>query len=57
MKKDVKDLIQQEETHLNRIYLQVISVDFKGMVEEGKILAADIHLIEELKQGFLYSRQ
>jgi hypothetical protein len=34
MKKDVKDLIQQEETHLNNL-LEVNDLnDFKGMVDE-----------------------
>ena len=34
MKKDVKDLIQQEETHLNNLLEQNDLTDFKGMVEE-----------------------
>jgi len=34
MKKDVKDLIQQEETHLNNLLEQNDLSDFKGMVEE-----------------------
>ena len=34
MKKDVKDLIQQEETHLNNLLEQQDLTDFKGMVEE-----------------------
>jgi hypothetical protein len=34
MKKDVKDLIQQEETHLNNLLEQSDLTDFKGMVEE-----------------------
>jgi hypothetical protein len=34
MKKDVKDLIQQEETHLNNLLEQSDLSDFKGMVEE-----------------------
>ena len=33
-KKDVKDLIQQEETHLNNLLEQNDLTDFKGMVEE-----------------------
>ena len=34
MKKDVKDLIQQEETHLNNLLEQNDLTDFKGMVDE-----------------------
>jgi hypothetical protein len=34
MKKDVKDLIQQEETHLNNLLEPTDLTDFKGMVEE-----------------------
>ena len=34
MKKDVKDLIQQEETHLNNLLEQNDLSDFKGMVDE-----------------------
>ena len=33
-KKDVKDLIQQEETHLNNLLEQNDLTDFKGMVDE-----------------------
>jgi hypothetical protein len=33
-KKDVKDLIEQEETHLNNLLEQQDLTDFKGMVEE-----------------------
>jgi hypothetical protein len=34
VKKDVKDLIQQEETHLNNLLEQNDLTDFKGMVDE-----------------------
>jgi hypothetical protein len=34
MKKDVKDLIQQEEIHLNNLLEPTDLTDFKGMVEE-----------------------
>ena len=34
MKKDVKDLIQREETHLNNLLEPTDLSDFKGMVEE-----------------------
>jgi hypothetical protein len=34
IKKDVKDLIQQEETHLNNLLEQNDLTDFKGMVDE-----------------------
>jgi hypothetical protein len=34
MKKDVKDLIQKEETHLNNLLEPTDLSDFKGMVEE-----------------------
>jgi len=34
MKKDVKDLIQKEETHLNNLLEPTDLFDFKGMVEE-----------------------
>ena len=34
MKKDVKDLIQKEETHLNNLLEQSDLSDFKGLVEE-----------------------
>tara|TARA_R100001377_G_scaffold72581_1_gene48425 strand:+ start:1163 stop:1840 length:678 start_codon:yes stop_codon:yes gene_type:complete len=34
MKKDVKDLIQKEETHLNNLLEQQDLTDFKGMVDE-----------------------
>jgi hypothetical protein len=34
MKKDVKDLIQQEETHLNNLLEQNDLTDFKSMVDE-----------------------
>jgi hypothetical protein len=34
MKKDVKDLIQKEETHLNNLLEPTDLTDFKGMVEE-----------------------
>ena len=33
-KKDVKDLIQQEETHLNNLLEPTDLTDFKGMVDE-----------------------
>ena len=33
-KKDVKDIIQKEETHLNNLLEQQDLTDFKGMVEE-----------------------
>ena len=34
MKKDVKEIIQQEETHLNNLLEQSDLTDFKGMVDE-----------------------
>jgi len=34
MKKDVKDIIQKEETHLNNLLEQQDLTDFKGMVDE-----------------------
>ena len=34
MKKDVKDIIQKEEIHLNNLLEQEIYLDFKGMVDE-----------------------
>ena len=33
-KKDVKDIIQKEETHLNNLLEQKDLTDFKGMVDE-----------------------
>ena len=33
-KKNVKDLIQKEETHLNNLLEQSDLTDFKGMVDE-----------------------
>ena len=33
-KKDVKDIIQKEETHLNNLLEQQDLTDFKGMVDE-----------------------
>ena len=34
MKKDVKDIIQKEETHLNNLLEPTDLTDFKGMVDE-----------------------
>ena len=54
-KKDVKDIIQKEETHLNNLLEPQDLTDFKGMVDELRDTWTKNKCFEQKqKQGFLY---
>ena len=55
MKKDVKEVIQGEEPHLNNLLSQEDLSSFKGMVDEFEIHGPRNKCFEQKqKQGFLY---